>query len=54
MNGYEIARRLGESGCDVLLSPGSARPRIASAGFDHHFVKPVDPQALERLIESVC
>ena len=28
------------------------RRRTAEAGFDHHLVKPPEPQALEALIES--
>ncbi|HLX27540.1 MAG TPA: PAS domain S-box protein [Casimicrobiaceae bacterium] len=60
MNGCEIARRLRASGCNVLLAAITGfgapedRERSREAGFDHHFVKPVDPQALERLIESIC
>jgi CheY-like chemotaxis protein len=60
MDGYEVARRLRDSGCDVLLAAITGfgapedRERSREAGFDHHFVKPVDPQALERLIESIC
>lgn len=29
------------------------RERAKAAGFDHHFVKPVDPQALRKLLGAL-
>ncbi len=58
MSGYEIARRLRRSGCNVRLAALTGygapedRERSRDAGFDHHFVKPIDPIALEQLIAS--
>jgi PAS domain S-box-containing protein len=58
MDGYEVARRLRKEGCTVPLAAltGYGAPedceRSRAAGFDHHFVKPIDPMALERLIAS--
>jgi CheY-like chemotaxis protein len=57
MDGYEIARRLrSEPGLtDVLLialtgyGRDEDRRRCREVGFDHHLVKPVDPDALQRL-----
>jgi DNA-binding response OmpR family regulator len=31
----------------------SDRARVAAAGFDHHLVKPVDPDALRALLRDV-
>jgi PAS domain S-box-containing protein len=56
MSGYEVARRLREAGCTVKLAAVTGyggpedRERSRAAGFDHHFVKPVDPAGLERLL----
>ena len=58
-DGYELARRLrGEldPGRRVLLIAVTGyglpedRRRSAAAGFDHHLVKPLDPQALAALL----
>ncbi len=55
MDGYQVARRIREvpHGRDMLLlaltgygSPGDARRRRPEHGFDHHLVKPVDPDQL--------
>lgn len=61
MDGCEAARRLRElpGGKDLVLVALSAwghdavRQRIAGAGFDRHFVKPIDVGALEELLASV-
>jgi PAS domain S-box-containing protein len=58
MNGYEVARRLRQRpGRESLLLVamtgwGQEEDRRLSreAGFDHHLVKPADPEALQRLL----
>jgi signal transduction histidine kinase/ActR/RegA family two-component response regulator len=58
MNGYEAARRIREAlvGKSLLLvaitgwGQDEDRRRSSAAGFDYHFVKPVDPAMLVRLI----
>jgi CheY-like chemotaxis protein len=58
MDGYEIARRIrrqGEGSSPLLIAitgygQQEDRRRSAEAGFDHHLVKPPDPEALQRLI----
>ncbi len=58
LNGYEIARRVREtlSSSDVrlvaLTGYGQAKDRQAAfqAGFDEHLVKPVNPEALARVL----
>jgi signal transduction histidine kinase len=60
MDGHEVGRRLRrEVGLDkalvVALTGSSAeddRRRSREAGFDHHLVKPVDPEELDRLLAS--
>lgn len=60
LDGHALARRLREhpATCDALLVAitgyGQAEDRAASlrAGFDHHFVKPIDMQLLERLLDE--
>jgi CheY-like chemotaxis protein len=58
MDGYEVARRLKEGPAlpDLLLvaltgwGQDEDRRRTREAGFHHHFVKPVDPDDLRRLL----
>jgi CheY-like chemotaxis protein len=56
MDGYETARRLREEGLGTLLVAvtgfGTAedRRRAREAGFDTHLTKPVNPDALRRLL----
>jgi signal transduction histidine kinase/DNA-binding response OmpR family regulator len=58
MDGYEVARRLREAGPSsramivALTGYGqqSDRDRSREAGFDHHLVKPVDPDLVRELI----
>ena len=61
MDGHELARRLratpeGRAATLIALTGygGAAdREKAAQAGFDHYMVKPPDPEALERLLQSV-
>ncbi len=61
MDGYEVARRLRrQPGLEnirlaALTGWGQAedRRRTAEAGFDHHLVKPVEPNALESLLSGL-
>jgi PAS domain S-box-containing protein len=61
MNGYEVARRIREqpNAEHVLLvamtgyASDADRRRCQEAGFDHHLVKPIDYDALQRLLVSV-
>ena len=61
INGYEAAQaiRQGPSGGDIVLiaatgwGQGSDRQRSAEAGFDHHFVKPIDPDDLLRIFHTI-
>ena len=58
MDGYEVARKLrGSPGTEsvvivALTGWGQAedRRRTAEAGFDHHLMKPLDPNALESIL----
>ena len=63
LDGYEIARRFrseadGGPGRRVLLvaltgyGTPDALERSRRAGFDHHLIKPVNPEALYRLLNS--
>jgi CheY-like chemotaxis protein len=60
LNGYEVARRVrGEAwGRDVFLvaCTGWGQPedrrRSKAAGFDHHIVKPVSPEAVLELVAA--
>ncbi len=61
MNGYEIARRVrkeseGQPVLVALTGWGQASDREAAvrAGFDHHLVKPVAPEALLALVGAHC
>jgi signal transduction histidine kinase len=61
MDGYELARRLreqpGGEGLTVIALSGWGQPedreRSRQAGIDHHLVKPVSLEALERLLEGL-
>ena len=60
MSGLEVARRLRSTpeGQRLLLIATTGygreddRRRVLDAGFDHHLVKPFEPEALEALIAS--
>jgi CheY-like chemotaxis protein len=61
MDGYQVAERLRElpQGKDAILiaitgyGQDDDRRRSRRAGIDHHLVKPVAPDALRRLIDSL-
>ena len=56
MNGYELAQRLRASRCSARLVAVTGyggreeRQRSFDAGFDDHFVKPIDPAVLDQII----
>jgi two-component system CheB/CheR fusion protein len=58
MDGYEVAQRLRQQpetqGAVLVAMTGFGqeedRRRSAAAGFDHHLVKPVDPQELQQFL----
>ena len=56
MDGYELARRLTRNGQAPLLialtgyGQSEDKARAEAAGFDHHFVKPADPRAIQKVI----
>jgi CheY-like chemotaxis protein len=57
LDGFEVARRLRASGAKdtyLVAVTGYGQPedrrRVEAAGFDAHLVKPVDPDALQRLL----
>jgi CheY-like chemotaxis protein len=61
MDGYEVARRMRldprTGGIPLVALTGYGgeedRRRALGAGFDHHLVKPVDPERLERLVAQI-
>jgi len=62
MNGYEVARairRMPQNDSLVLVAltgygQADDRRKSLEAGFDHHLVKPVDPDALFSLLATAC
>lgn len=61
LNGYEVCRFIREQswgkGITIIAITGwgqdEDRVRSKAAGFDHHIVKPVDPQALMKMLEEL-
>lgn len=61
MDGYEVCRRIRREstlvGATVVALTGwgqdEDRRRSHEAGFDHHIVKPVEPSALQRLLDDL-
>lgn len=62
LDGYQVAQRLRQDPAtkDVVLIAASGygqeadRRRAKEAGFDHHLVKPVDPQRLQEILAEVA
>ena len=60
LDGYEVARRVrqGELGTAVTLialtgwGQEADKAQAAAAGFNHHFTKPIEPEALIRMLSS--
>jgi CheY-like chemotaxis protein len=58
LDGYEVARRLRAGSRDLFLiavsgyGQDSDRERSHQAGFDHHLIKPVDFEVLQKLLSS--
>ncbi len=60
MSGYELAARirsvLGDAPCRLVALTGygqdADRARSKAAGFEQHFVKPVDPQSVVQLVND--
>jgi CheY-like chemotaxis protein len=60
LNGYDTARRIRQEpwGKDMMLvaltgwGQEEDRRKSKDAGFDHHLVKPVDPDLLRKLLEG--
>jgi CheY-like chemotaxis protein len=58
INGYEVCRRIRAApwgaGMTLIAQTGwggdEDRRRTTEAGFDHHVIKPVDPEALLALL----
>jgi len=61
INGYELARQLRQSGNPrhiVLVAftgygQDDDQRQVREAGFDHHLLKPLEPEALEKIIDAV-
>lgn len=61
LNGYDVARHIRQQswGQEMVLAALTGwgqdedRQRSKEAGFDHHFVKPVEAEALRRLIDEL-
>jgi len=58
-DGYEVARSLRRQGGVTLVAltgwgQDADRRRAADAGFDHHLIKPVDPQMLNSLLADAA
>jgi two-component system, sensor histidine kinase len=58
LDGYEVARRvraaLGGGVRLIALTAHGDRRRALDAGFDHHLLKPADPDELARLLGAGC
>ena len=62
INGYEVARSVREgshSHTAILVAitgwgKESDKARALAAGFDHHFTKPIDAEALMKVLRAPC
>ena len=60
MDGFDVAAALRSAGSSTHLIAVSGygraedRARASEAGFDAHLVKPVDPDALDRLLQHLA
>lgn len=62
VDGYEVARRIKNAGLDkppllvALTGYGDPEQRVRAlnAGFDHHVVKPADPQRLREIVRNAA
>jgi signal transduction histidine kinase len=60
LNGYEVARQVRQGPLGSLITliavtgwgQASDKARAASAGFNHHFTKPIEPEGLTQLLRS--
>lgn len=52
LNGYEVAHALRVEGKAVHLAAVTGQDVLLSGGFDQHVVKPIDGEALRRIIEA--
>jgi CheY-like chemotaxis protein len=60
LDGYETARRIRKEpwGKEIVLAALTGwgqeddKRRARDAGFDHHFVKPVEPSVLQQLLDN--
>jgi CheY-like chemotaxis protein len=61
LNGYDAAKQIRElpNGGPLLLVATTGwghaedRERTRAAGFDHHLVKPIDPEAIRQLLDGL-
>ena len=52
MSGYDVARALRAEGRPVHLAAVTGQDEILSGGFDQHVVKPIDAEALKRIVAT--
>ncbi len=61
LNGYEVARQVRQGPLGTIITliavtgwgQASDKARATAAGFNHHFTKPVEPEALIRMLRAV-
>jgi len=61
LDGYEVARHVRQCPLGTMITliavtgwgQASDKARATAAGFDHHFTKPVEPEALIRMLRGV-
>jgi CheY-like chemotaxis protein len=61
LNGYEVAQKIRAQawGQDIVLVAMTGwgqeedKQRAMAAGFDHHLIKPINPQELEALLQGI-